>query len=556
VVFTAELFHHKAMINRRPTHALAGRCAALVVAALVGWSAVASGVILYRTDDPTANTSEPTGDLAGSGWQFEGAFGEFLGTAIAPHFFITAQHIGPADKFVYHGTTYSIVRSFDDPASDLRIYQVGERFTSYAPLYTGSGEVGEQVVVIGRGTRRGPAKVVDGQTRGWEWGTGDHVQRWGQNQVASIKPLRAGSEALYMLFDQQGLPNEAHLSSGDSGGAVFVKDGSTWKLAGINLDVDFFASGPDGATPYGAAMFDERGLYRRDGSLVTGSSPVPSGFYSTRITSRLAWITSIIGRRLVNISSRVSVGRDERVCVGGFIVQGNAKEAVRVVIRGLGPSLVSGGSSFAQTITDPVLEIHDGTGALIATNDNWGEAQGSGEIEQSGLVPDDGREAALSIELAPGNYTAVLRDVNGGSGIGLIEVYDLDSVSDSRLLNLSARAYVGSGDHVLIGGLIVRTVSQRLLLRALGPELAARGVADELADPALELHDSSGAILAANDNWKDAANRSEIAATGLAPTDDREAAILATPQPSSYTAIVRGANGAVGIALLEAYLVN
>jgi hypothetical protein len=269
-----------------------GASASLIVLALLAFASLARGVILYRTDDPAANTTEPTGSLAGSGWQYEGNFGNFLGTAIAPHYFMTAKHLGTGPtEFSYHGVNYAIVRSFADSGSDLRIFEVEGTLPMYAPLYTRSNEVGRHLVVIGRGTQRGPGRVVNGQLRGWEYGSGDAVQRWGENEVARI--VRG---ALYVLFDQAGLPQESHLSAGDSGGAVFLKDGEVWKLAGINSDVDTFASGPDRGGPYSAVMFDERGSYRSDGTLVTGTAPVPSGFYAARISSRLQWIYSVIGK--------------------------------------------------------------------------------------------------------------------------------------------------------------------------------------------------------------------------------------------------------------------
>lgn len=263
----------------------------LIVAASLSCAAVANGVILLRTGDPTANTTEPTGELAGSGWQYEGTFGANLGTAIAPHFFITAKHLGTGPtQFSFHGVNYQIVHSFADPNADLRIFEVSGTFPLYAPLYTSSNEVGKHLVVIGRGTQRGTERVVNGQLRGWNWGPSDLVQRWGENQVASIV-----RDQLYALFDRAGLPQEANVSGGDSGGGVFLNADGVWKLAGINTDVDHFASGPDRSGPFEAALFDERGSYRSDGKLVTGDAAVPSGFYAARISSKIAWITSVVG---------------------------------------------------------------------------------------------------------------------------------------------------------------------------------------------------------------------------------------------------------------------
>jgi hypothetical protein len=538
------------MIDRKHFFLPPAATVSLSVLVLLTFAAVANGVLLFRTGDPAANTTEPTGALAGSGWQYQGNFGLYLGTAIAPHHFITAKHVGTGPtQFSYHGVNYTIVRSFADPEADLRIFEVAGTLPLYAPLYNRSDEVGKNLVVIGRGTQRGSDRIVNGQLRGWLWGAGDGVRRWGENQVSSI----VGS-ALYALFDQAGLPQEAHLSGGDSGGAVFLSDGGVWKLAGINSDVDHFSSGPDGGGPYDAAYFDQRGSYRANGMLVTGDKPVPSGFYAARISSRIAWINSIIGNTnpgLANISARVRVETGDRVCIGGFVVQGQPK---RVGVRGLGPSVQVGGIPVPGAIADPLLELRSASGALIFFNDDWRASQAS-EIQNSGLAPGSDREAALISTLPAGAYTAILRGINVSTGIGLIEVYDMDPLGNSQLLNLSARAFVGAGDDVLIGGLIVQGVSRRLLLRALGPELSGVGVSGELSNPELELHDFNGTTLATNDNWGDAPNSSEIAATGLAPTNDSEAAILAVLGPGTYTAIVRGLGG-TGVGLLETYLIN
>ena len=258
---------------------------------LSGSAGPSKAVILFRTGDPTENTTAPDGELAGSGWQYQGTFGAFLGTAIAPHYFITAKHLGRvSDKFVYQQVEYPIALEFPDPESDLLIFKVTGTLPSCAPLYERSDEVGQHLIVIGRGTQRGNARMVGGQLRGWEYGRSDSVQRWGENKVTAIIVGK-----LYVLFRQMGLPHEAHLSAGDSGGAIFLKDGESWKLAGINSDVDHFASGRDGGGPFEAALFDQRGSYRSDGSFVSGRAAVPSGFYAARISSRAEWINKIIG---------------------------------------------------------------------------------------------------------------------------------------------------------------------------------------------------------------------------------------------------------------------
>ena len=258
-------------------------------------------VILYRSADPTANTTAPTGTLANSGWQYEGVWGAFLGTPIAPHFFLSAKHVGQAggSTFVFGGNNYSIVRQFADPSSDLDLWQVIETFSSFAPLYTKSDEVGKLTLVIGRGTQRGTDRLVNGMLAGWNWGAGDGVERWGENVVSEIYTLSPDNDFIYSTFDAPGLTEEAHLSSGDSGGAAFIQDGNVWKLAGIHYAVDgpfYTDSAGDGA--FNGALFDTRGLYySEDGNppymLITGTTPMPSGFYPTRISSKLGWIYSV-----------------------------------------------------------------------------------------------------------------------------------------------------------------------------------------------------------------------------------------------------------------------
>lgn len=258
-----------------------------------------AAVILYSTGDPNANTTEPTGDLAGSGWQFEGNWGGVLGTPIAPHFFASAAHVGNQGTFTYQGNTYTIVRSFSVPGTDLLLWQVVETFPTFAPLYTKHDEVGQSFVVIGRGTQRGAAVTLSDGVHGWYWGSADGVRRWGQNVVAGIYTYQfPQNDLLVAPFDQNGLANEAMLATGDSGGAIFINDSGTWKLAGINFAVDGpFYTDAQGHGQFNAALFDARGFYYdENGSyiLISDTAPVPASMYATRISAQIAAIYSII----------------------------------------------------------------------------------------------------------------------------------------------------------------------------------------------------------------------------------------------------------------------
>ena len=254
--------------------------------------------------------------------------------------------------------------------------------------------------------------------------------------------------------------------------------------------------------------------------------------------------------RLVNISTRVPVRRSDGAGIAGFIIGGTTPR--NVIVRAIGPSLNSNGAPLPGRLDDPTLRLHDGQGALLKENDNWRESDQAAAIEASGIPPSDDRESAIVRQLAPGNYTAVVRGVGDTEGIAVVEAYDLDAGGTSELANISTRGSVETGDNILIGGFILRGTSATVLLRAIGPELAANGVPNPLQDPTLELRDVNGALIMANDNWKEN-QQTEINGTGIAPTDDRESAILKALPGGHYTAIVRGKNGAVGVGLIEAY---
>jgi hypothetical protein len=270
--------------------------------------------------------------------------------------------------------------------------------------------------------------------------------------------------------------------------------------------------------------------------------------------------------KLTNISTRALVETGDNVVIGGFIVQGST--ASRVIIRAIGPELTQHG--VPDALHNPTLELHDGTGALIASNDNWGMTIIGGIITQnqvrdimnSGHAPSNGLESAIIADLPPGNYTAIVRGVNDTTGVALVEVYDLSSDTNSILGNISTRSFVQTGDNVMIGGFIVQgTAPKRVIVRAIGPELTQYGVPNVLNDPTLELHDGTGALIASNDNWRTTIiggiitsdQVRDILRSGHAPRDGRESAIIAELPAGNYTAIVRGVNDTTGVALVEVY---
>ena len=251
--------------------------------------------------------------------------------------------------------------------------------------------------------------------------------------------------------------------------------------------------------------------------------------------------------QLLNISTRLKVESDEAVLIGGFIITGNAPK--KVIVRGIGPSL----TGFNPALANPVLELRAAGGSLIISNDNWKDTQRT-EIENSTLAPSDDLESAIVATLVPGNYTAILRGKDGTTGTGLVEMYDLNLTSDSKLANISTRGFVQTGNNVMIAGFILGNgaAAEKVAVRAIGPSL--NGIANILEDPTLELHDGNGSALISNDNWKDdAAQAAEITAAGMAPQNDSESALVTTLPPGQYTAIVAGKNGGTGVAVAEVY---
>jgi hypothetical protein len=252
--------------------------------------------------------------------------------------------------------------------------------------------------------------------------------------------------------------------------------------------------------------------------------------------------------QLLNISTRMEVLTDNSVLIGGFIIGGSGNK--EVLLRALGPTLTQFGVT--GVLADPTLELHDGAGALITSNDNWKDTQQT-EIQATGLAPPNNLESAILQTFTPGNYTAIVRGKNNTTGIGLVEAYDIDQAIGITLTNISTRGFVDTNQNVMIGGFISGNGIVRVIIRALGPTLSQFGVTNVLADPMLELHDGDGALLASNDNWADT-QQAEIQASGFAPPNPGESAIIAVRPAANSTAIVRGKNGTTGNALVEVYI--
>ncbi len=260
--------------------------------------------------------------------------------------------------------------------------------------------------------------------------------------------------------------------------------------------------------------------------------------------------------KLLNISTRLRVQTGDAVLISGFIITGS--ESKTVLIRGIGPSLEAVGVTGA--LQNPTLELFDGSAPgspPLQTNDDWFMTQ-SDEIRATGLQPVFSTESAILRTLAPGSYTAIVRGKNNTTGIGVVEVYDLSATSNSKLANVSTRGFVEAGDNAMIGGFIAghpASANVPVIVRAIGPSLGGFGVPNPLQDPVLELRDGNGVLIDQNDNWRET-NETAIMASGFAPGNNAESAILISRPPGNTTAIVRGKNGGIGNALVEVYRLN
>jgi hypothetical protein len=240
----------------------------------------------------------------------------------------------------------------------------------------------------------------------------------------------------------------------------------------------------------------------------------------------------------------------DNVGIGGFIITGSAPK--RVIVRTVHCTVCI---PEVSPLADPVLELHGPGGFATIVNDNWRDTQ-EAEIIATGLPPENDSDSAIVATLSPGSYTAIARGQNETSGVALIELYDLNQTAASKLANISTRAFVSTGAEIVIAGFILggHAGDDRVVVRGIGPSLAGGGVSNTLADPTLELRDSNGGLVMANNDWQDnPPQAAELTAAGLAPTNSLESAIAATLPPGAYTALLAGLNNGTGVGLVEVY---
>jgi hypothetical protein len=237
--------------------------------------------------------------------------------------------------------------------------------------------------------------------------------------------------------------------------------------------------------------------------------------------------------------------------IAGFIITGNSNKAI--VLRGMGPSLAVFG--LTDLLLDPVLEFHGSNGSLIAMNDNWKDTQRS-QIEAIKFQPSDDRESVILATVPPAAYTSILTGKDNTTGVGLVEVYDINQAVDSQLANISTRGFVKSGNNVMIGGFILggNQATSRVAIRGIGPSLSQFGLKPLLADPTLELHDANGMTIIANDDWTDdGVAAAQLTLNGLALTNPKESGIFTSLPAGAFTVILAGKDGGTGIGLVEIY---
>jgi N-acetylneuraminic acid mutarotase len=404
--------------------------------------------------------------------------------------------------------------------TEVEVYDpVANTWTNLAPMsvprnHTGGGVINGKLYVVGGRDSTDAAtalEVYDPESNAW-------------TTLASMPTARSG------------------IGVGVANGELYVFGG---EIPSLHAEVEVYNPGSNSWRGLAGMPTPRHGIWA---SVIGNKIYLPGGgsqqgFGATNVNEVFVVSTTAT---FANISTRLKVETGDNALIGGFIVTGAGSK--RILVRAVGPSLPVSG-----TLANPRLELYDGAGQLMVANDNWQDAPNEQEIIDSAIPPSHPLEAAILTTVATGNYTAIVRGENDSTGVALVEAYDLEAGSDSKLANISTRGLVQTEDNVLIGGIILDGQEpRRVILRAIGPSLAVPGA---LGDPTLELRDGNGGLLAANDNWR-SSQEAEIIATTIPPSHDLESAVVRTLPPANYTAIVRGQNAATGVALVEAYALD
>jgi hypothetical protein len=434
---------------------------------------------------------------------------------------------------------------------------------------------------------------LDYETGAIKWILGDPTKQWYQFPSlrkfaltlppGSLPPIGQHTPSItydqnLLIFDN-GQSSWSHFPKGEQRGYASPRKYELDLNAKTATEIWNFEAGQSIVCPYCSSIYEDAPKnYLIDYSFVNGGTTLPtfarllgldaagetifSYQYPTNSCSKIYRALPIhlentkfptVGPQALNLSTRGLVSGGDNVLIGGFIVTGT--ESKNIVLRALGPSL--SGFGLSDVLRDPVLSVYNSSGSLVGSNDNWQSDVNHAVVEANGLAPANPLEAAQVRTLAPGAYTVIVTGKDPTPGIGLVELYDLSPLSNSKLGNTSTRGSVGTGDNVLIGGFIVGDVdSATVVVRAIGPSLAAHGVSGVLSDPTLTIYDSSGSVIASNDNWEVDPNATLVQKNGLTPPSAFESALVLHLPAGAYTAIVRGANDTTGNALVEVYGLN
>jgi uncharacterized repeat protein (TIGR01451 family) len=375
----------------------------------------------------------------------------------------------------------------------------------------------------------------------------------GVSQSLMQDPTAVGSELMFTITVTDNGPNAATgviVSDSLPAGVTFVAASSGCANSSTTVTCNV------GSLSSGASAVVNVVVRPTSAGTVTNTASVSGlGVDSATANNTSSIVATVVATptvKLAAISTRMEVLTGGNVLIGGFIVGGPT--AKTVIVRARGPSLASFGIS--NVLANPVLQlVRAADNSTIGLNDDWGSASNAAQMSASGLAPSDPRESAILMTLAPGAYTAIVSGAGGGTGVGIVEVYEVDH-PEVPLTAISTRGEVLGGANVMIGGFIIQGSSPlTVVVRARGPSLLGSGITNALGNPVLQLvRASDNSTIAANDDWVNAANAAKISVLGFAPSHPLESAILITLDPGAYTAIVSGAAGATGVGIVEVYV--